>query len=317
MRIDNLRFAFSTCLYGFPKQKQSLSTPCQVSCEDLRPAIELELVNGSSLTSYTFCDVSTFSDDTITTCAECYSLTDTEKYLANCLCSPAYKRKLKLWANEILDIESLRQGCHSKVPGGFPFIISPQRIFAEALLPASTESTAVTGSPNSDGKPKNLVLIIVLPIIAFLLILTCLGAGCYLLVRRRRRKAKKTSRSTYLHERWNDTSIINPGFRRSWGEDNTATTPGFSPYFSPYQSPTFASPQQPGFSSFDPSSPRDVKVPQESYHTSPVSPPHSPIPLPAHPGGGKQAEGLGIPLTLPPLGIPAWSKKRQQESKEG
>ncbi|KAK2766663.1 hypothetical protein FQN54_005975 [Arachnomyces sp. PD_36] len=300
--LYNLRYSFSTCIYGFPEEIQSLSTPCQVSCEDLRPAIEHELVNATSLTSYAFCDIGTFEDDTITTCAECYSITETERYLANY-------------------IETLRQACHSKVPGGFPFIISPERIFTETLLPASTESTAVTATPDSDsgGPPKNLVLIIVLPILAFLLVLTCLGVGCFMLVRRRRRKAKRTSRSTYLHERWNDTSITTPGFRRSWGEDN-ATTPGFSPYYSPYQSyqsPTFATPQQNPFSSFDPGTPRDIKVPPESHHTSPVSPPHSPIPLPSHPGGGKTGDGLGIPLTLPPDGIPPWSKKRQQSKDSG
>ena len=72
-------------IYGYPGEKQSLSTPCQVSCASLSPAIEFDLLNPSGLTAYDFCGLSTFSDLVVTNCMLCYGLTDNEKILANCM----------------------------------------------------------------------------------------------------------------------------------------------------------------------------------------------------------------------------------------
>ncbi|KAL1961075.1 hypothetical protein VTO42DRAFT_4963 [Malbranchea cinnamomea] len=249
--LYNLRYAVSTCIFGYPVEKQSLSTPCQVSCESLKDAIAYGLKRPNGFTAYDFCDLDSFDDNVVTKCAECYSQTADEKYMANF-------------------IEAIRQGCHNKVEPGFSFMIDPSRIFNTAKIPPSTESSAHDSEDGGgSGKPKNLVLIIVLPIVGFLLLLACFGCCCFFLIRRRRRKAKRYSHSQHLYERWNDTSIMTPfpgGLQKLWS-GNPAMNP-----IQPPQSP---------YSTYDPRSygqqqqqPGDIKYPPEAYvmGTSPSTP---------------------------------------------
>lgn len=81
---DNLRYVISSCIFAYPEEKQSISTPCQVSCESLRDAVGYGLRDPNGFTSYDFCDLNSFEDAVITKCTECYSQTEDEKYLANC-----------------------------------------------------------------------------------------------------------------------------------------------------------------------------------------------------------------------------------------
>ncbi|KAI1964872.1 hypothetical protein LOZ58_001563 [Ophidiomyces ophidiicola] len=242
--LYNLRFAFSSCIYAFPVAKQSLSTPCQVTCDSLQQSIKYDLMNPKPQSAYDFCGLDSFSDSFVTKCALCYSLTEDEKFLANF-------------------IEAIRQGCHSKVRPGMPFITNPDRIFNTTLLPASTQS--VNPMANTPKGKKNLVLIIVLPIVGFLLIslLTCFC--CFFFIRHRRRKAKRKSQID-IQNRWNhDAAMMSPvagGFAQTWNQPvqqqypaQTPQTPGYHPGFQA----TYYSPEQ------------DVKYPPEAYQMGPVS----------------------------------------------
>ncbi|KMU78979.1 hypothetical protein CISG_07622 [Coccidioides immitis RMSCC 3703] len=82
--LYNLRYAFSSCIYAFPVSKQSLSTPCQVTCDSLMDAVKYQLLNPVPQEAYDFCGMDSFSDDFVTKCALCYSLTDDEKLIGNC-----------------------------------------------------------------------------------------------------------------------------------------------------------------------------------------------------------------------------------------
>jgi len=82
--IDNLRYAFTSCVYNYREPVTNVSTPCLVSCTPLGPALDFQLTNpvGNSLT--TFCGDTAFADNTVSTCEFCYSLTSQQAFLANC-----------------------------------------------------------------------------------------------------------------------------------------------------------------------------------------------------------------------------------------
>ncbi|EFW17813.1 hypothetical protein D8B26_004847 [Coccidioides posadasii str. Silveira] len=266
--LYNLRYAFSSCIYAFPVSKQSLSTPCQVTCDSLMDAVKYQLLNPVPQEAYDFCGMDSFSDDFVTKCALCYSLTDDEKLIGNF-------------------IEAIREGCHSKVPSGHEFIIDPDRIFNTTLLPPSTESIAPPGT-EPKGK-KNLVLVIVLPIVGFLLLCLVSCFCCFFYIRRRRRKARQSSHAGHLHERWNDTSIMTPvggGLRQIWGETSPQMHPAQAYHYNPASHNGYYGGEQ------------DIKYPPEVYQMGPVSSP---------PDDTKKAEF--VTPTVPTLSAPPPGRK--------
>ena len=133
---------------------------------------------------------------------------------------------------DIAVIETLRQGCHSKIPEGSHFVIDPTRIFNTTILPPLVPSPTPSVAGSGGHGVGNLVLIIILPILGLLLVLSGLCAGCFFLIRGRRRRAKKRAQSQYLHDRWNDTGMMSPttaGFGSGWGEppQSALYSPGF------------------------------------------------------------------------------------------
>jgi hypothetical protein len=80
---DNLRYAFSSCVYNFPTSVTNISTPCLVSCTPLGPALEFQLTNPTGSSLNTFCGSSAFADNDVSTCEFCYSLTSQQAYLSN------------------------------------------------------------------------------------------------------------------------------------------------------------------------------------------------------------------------------------------
>lgn len=161
---------------------------------------------------------------------------------------------------KLVVVEALRQGCHSRLQLGERFAIDPTRIFTTSTLPPNTESVKPF-SENKGGGPKNLVLIIVLPIVGFLLILLCLGVGCCLLVRRRWKRRQSDTQQSHLHERWNDTSIITPvrgGLQKFLGEP------------SPRPNDNVQTPNHNyGYPGHHTNSQDDVKCPPEAYMMTP------------------------------------------------
>ncbi|WEW59231.1 hypothetical protein PRK78_004700 [Emydomyces testavorans] len=229
--LYNLRYAFSSCIFNFPTHKQSLSTPCQVTCNSLQEAIEYGLVNPRPQAAYDFCGLDSLSDDFVTKCALCFSFI----------------------------LEAVRDGCRSKVPAGHPFVIDPDRIFNTTLLPPTTKSISPTGGA-SHGK-KALVIVIVLPIVGFLILCLITCFCCFFFIRRRRRKARRTSQTSHLHERWNDTSMATPmgdGLRQTWGEP------------SPPMHTTQANGNNVGYDDGYYHGQQDIKYPTEAYQMGPV-----------------------------------------------
>jgi hypothetical protein len=156
-------------------------------------------------------------------------------------------------------------------PGDEFFLFDPSKIFSTTRLPVTTVAVTPSGTSaaGGGGPPDNLILIIVLPIVGFLMLLLCLCVGCFFLVRHRRRRAKRETHSEYLHDRWNDTSIITPmpgGLRKLWnGEEaidqhQMAVTPQ-GQYVPGFYQPDY----------YQGASPVDVKYPPDAYLPGPSS----------------------------------------------
>lgn len=81
---DNLRYAFTSCVYNYPEPVTNVSTPCLVSCTPLGAALDFQLTDPVGNSLATFCGDSAFADNTVSTCEFCYSLTSQQAFLANC-----------------------------------------------------------------------------------------------------------------------------------------------------------------------------------------------------------------------------------------
>ncbi|KAE8324938.1 hypothetical protein BDV24DRAFT_20596 [Aspergillus arachidicola] len=197
--LYNLRYTFTSCVYGFPKSVSNISTQCTVNCQPLDRALEFDLTDPGANNFYTWCGTTTFADNLITQCEQCYNFTLTQTQ------DPTNGQSQVFMANFL---EALRYNCHFRTPTGFAFPISPTRIFSESLLPSSTVDLI---NPTSTGGPGvNLALVIALPVLGFVILLCALSICCFFFIRWRRRKARKHRQSSHLHARWNDTGISTP-----------------------------------------------------------------------------------------------------------
>lgn len=89
---DNLRYAFSTCVFAYPTFAGNTSSQCPVACAGIQPAVEVDLTNPSASNFQNWCRSTSFADNIVNTCEFCYNLTSAkvspgsggQVYLANC-----------------------------------------------------------------------------------------------------------------------------------------------------------------------------------------------------------------------------------------
>lgn len=89
--LDNLRYAFSSCVYGIPEKVANISNPCPVACDQVEGPATYDLDNPTGENLESWCNTATFADNEITACEECYNLTSdsgSQMYIANCTPSP-------------------------------------------------------------------------------------------------------------------------------------------------------------------------------------------------------------------------------------
>lgn len=89
----NLRYAFSSCVYDYPVSVTNVSTPCLVSCTSLGPALDMALTDPTGNQLSTFCSSTSFADNVVTTCENCYALTSQQSFFANCMSLVAMKTR--------------------------------------------------------------------------------------------------------------------------------------------------------------------------------------------------------------------------------
>ncbi|OJJ89260.1 uncharacterized protein ASPGLDRAFT_116203 [Aspergillus glaucus CBS 516.65] len=202
--LHNLRYAFTSCLYGYPHQVANISSPCVVTCSSLQPALDQNIQNPSAYGFFEWCGSSAFTDVVATQCHECYNLTANQIYLGNF-------------------IEAIRYNCHFRTSDGEAFPISPSEIFTQKPLPEHTVSLT---DPPKDGSGVNLPLVIAVPIVGFIVLVCALSVCCFFCIRHRRKKSKAREEREF-HEQWNTMALASPG-PGAWGQ-YPAQAPVMSP----------------------------------------------------------------------------------------
>ncbi|KAJ5308943.1 hypothetical protein N7508_004322 [Penicillium antarcticum] len=204
--LYNLRYAFSTCVFGYPDSISNTSSPCPVACDGVRPAVRTDIEDPNISNLHSWCDDVSFADNVVNTCEFCYNLTTTQVYMANFL-------------------ESIRYNCHFKTATGKTFDIAPSRIFTQSLLPSSLSLT----TPTTGGSNVNLGVVIAVPIVGFIIILIALATCCFFFIRHRRKKTRRTRQSPGMYNQWNDPGIVSPygDHQQGWAHANANAGYGY------------------------------------------------------------------------------------------
>ncbi|KAJ5731316.1 uncharacterized protein N7483_005824 [Penicillium malachiteum] len=185
--LFNLRYALSTCVFGYPSSISNTSSPCPVACGTIQDAIQYDITDPTVNNIGLWCDTASFADNVISVCEFCYSLTWNQLFLTNFL-------------------ESIRYNCHYPTTSGDDFAISPTRIFSDDILPST-----LSMSHTSSGLSKtDLILVIVIPILAFIILCCGIGTCCFFFIRYRRKRSRENNYQDHLYARWNDTTITTP-----------------------------------------------------------------------------------------------------------
>ncbi|RAH82762.1 hypothetical protein BO86DRAFT_311118 [Aspergillus japonicus CBS 114.51] len=188
--LYNLRFAFDTCVYGYPKDVNTVSTPCLVACLGLSPAFEFELLNPNQNNLRAYCATGAFADNHIDTCSNCYNLTSTQGYLANC----AYV------------LEAMRYECHFPVPTDTAFPISPSDIFSEVQLPFYNRD--LLNSTAHDPINYRLATLVGLPVMGFVILVCLCTMSLFFCLGWRRRYVRRERASE--QQRWKTLAAEHP-----------------------------------------------------------------------------------------------------------
>jgi hypothetical protein len=85
---DNLRYAFTSCVFGYPDSAANISTPCTVGCAGIQSAVEVDILDPGASNFNDWCAATGFADNVINDCEFCYNLTyqqvNPQVYMANC-----------------------------------------------------------------------------------------------------------------------------------------------------------------------------------------------------------------------------------------
>ncbi|RMZ75537.1 hypothetical protein DV738_g5403, partial [Chaetothyriales sp. CBS 135597] len=162
-----LRFTLSSCMFGIPDERVSLSSPCQVTCTPLNTSISYDLDRTPSDNSarLDYCTVAQFDDITINNCAFCYSL--------------------------------IPQQLDPPEPGN-PFFPEAAAIFNETLIAGPAPPADPPTQRGLHGTA--LALAIALPVVGGIIIISSLCFCCFISARRRRRRMAASGRISRVVE---------------------------------------------------------------------------------------------------------------------
>ncbi|OQD64371.1 hypothetical protein PENPOL_c007G05143 [Penicillium polonicum] len=202
--LYNLRYAFSTCVFGSPDSISNVSSPCPVACDGVRLAVETNIEDPDTSNLDSWCDTPSFADNVVNTCEFCYNLTTTQVYMANFL-------------------ESIRYNCHFKTVTGKAFDIAPTRIFTQSLLPSSLSLT----TPVSGVSKVDLGVVIAVPIVGFLILVSSLALCCFFFIRHRRKKTRRNRHAVNPYNHWNGASPTSAQQQQAWAEQQMHNSGGY------------------------------------------------------------------------------------------
>ncbi|ETN38488.1 uncharacterized protein HMPREF1541_06523 [Cyphellophora europaea CBS 101466] len=187
-------------MFGYPTERVSISSPCQVTCQPLNVSVASGISNDTEGADpgLGFCTAGRFDDLTINNCAFCYSFIPQQLFIANFM--------------QALHIE-----CRQPPVPGEPFFPNSDAIFNETLIAGPAPP-----SDNDDGggglHGSGLAVAIALPIVGGILIFGFGCWGCWIFTRRRRRRMAASGRMEKVHEAQESAySPVTP--QHGWGAD--------------------------------------------------------------------------------------------------
>lgn len=185
--LFNLRYTLSECMFAYPEEIVSISSPCQVTCAPLKNATTFEIGSdqttavANTVPDFDFCQQGYFRDNIVNNCSFCYSFVPQQLFLANF-------------------VQALHIACRQPPVIGDTFYPNGEAIFNESAI----AGPAPPGTGNTGGgglKSWQLGLVIALPIVGgtALFALTCFC--CFKFTKKRRVKMAESGRMSTFHER--------------------------------------------------------------------------------------------------------------------
>lgn len=173
-------------MFAYPAEIVSISSPCQVTCQPLQPAVsyeigsDLETATDNVVPNFDYCNQN-FGDNKINNCSFCYTYIPQQLFLGNFM-------------------QALHIACRQPPAIGDTFYPDGRAIFNESAIPGpSPPSTKNTGNTGLTG--WKLGLAIALPIAGGVLLF---GLGCFCcfkFTKTRRQRMAASGRMSTFHER--------------------------------------------------------------------------------------------------------------------
>jgi hypothetical protein len=109
-------------MFGYPTERVSISSPCQVTCQPLNVSVGYGISNDTNDADpgLDFCTAARFDDKTINNCAFCYSFIPQQLFIANCTYTMVKYHKSSANRNSHASLAYRVSTTSSRWPGVFP-----------------------------------------------------------------------------------------------------------------------------------------------------------------------------------------------------
>lgn len=194
--LVNLRYTLAECMFAYPAEIVSTSSPCQVTCKPLANATsydigtDLQTATDNTVPNLDFCSRGFGMDNVINNCSFCYTMVPQQLFTSNFL-------------------QALHIACRQPPAMGQTFYPDGRAIFNESAIAGPAPPNTNTG--HSSGLVGwKLGLVIALPIVGGTLLF---GLGCFCcfkFTKKRRIRMAETGRMSTYHERHPESSFTSP-----------------------------------------------------------------------------------------------------------
>jgi len=182
----NLRYTLSECMFAYPAEIVSVSSPCQILCQPLSVAVghgigrNVQNATEGIVPNLDFCNDGFGPYDAINNCSFCYSFVPQQLFLANFL-------------------QTLQIACNQPPALGQTFYPDGRAIYNESAIPAQgPPGTTQTSSTGLNG--WKLGLVIALPIVGSIMLFAASCFCCFKFTKKRRQRMAATGRMSKFYD---------------------------------------------------------------------------------------------------------------------
>ncbi|KAK5091347.1 hypothetical protein LTR05_001530 [Lithohypha guttulata] len=185
--LFNLRYTLSECMFAYPAEIVSISSPCQVTCAPLMNATtfgigpDVRTATDETVPNLEFCNQGFGGDHRINNCSFCYSYIPQQLFIGNFM-------------------QALHIACRQPPAIGQTFFPDGRAIFNESAIPGPAPASSHTAHRSGITGWK-LGLVVAFPIVGGVILfgLTCFC--CFKFTKKRRQKMAANGRMSTYHDR--------------------------------------------------------------------------------------------------------------------